>query len=301
MARYDNIVSSATEGTTLVPDIVTAEILATAAEQEIGMQLCRRFDYTGLPGDTFAVNSTPAVTFGALTQDSTTEPGEDAFTLTARTITPVQRQVDVILSSKMVADAAGDISASAIREIGVALGRDRDVSLFSLYTEAPASAPDHEIGTDAVALDFADLTTTLQLLHTQNAPRPYFHVIAPIQASELLGDTVFQSAAIKGEPVLTNGLGSNGFFTKILDLLLYVSPDIVEATGLHSMAFPMGAFGYGFKRMSSPLSPTPQELLVDVEWNSKRRVYELNATYYGDFEGLRNTTTTNKWVVDLIS
>ncbi len=300
MARHDNVSAGETELLTLVPAVITPEVLASAANIEVFMQLCRRFDFTGLPGVSYAVNQAPAMTFGALDEDGG-EATETAFTTTSRTITPVQRFVDTVISKKAMLDSVTNPADAVAMQLAIALAGDRDALCADLSVEAPSTTPDHEIGADATALDFADVAAVNTLLHTQRAPQPYSGVVHPIQWGELLADTTFQSAAIKGSPVLTEGLTSNGFGTAIIGTNIYVSPEINESTGLHSMWFAPGAIGYGFKRMDSPLSPSAQELLIDIEWNSAARTHEVNATYYADFEGLRDTATTNKWMVDLIS
>lgn len=305
MARYAAISDTGTEVASLVPAIITPEVLASAAAQEVFMQLCRRFDFTGQPGSTFDVNQAPDINFGALTE--ATEPDESAFTTTARTITPVQRFVDVIITSKAVLDSVTSLEDQVVEEMGIALAHDRDALAAALYDEASLTTPDHFIGADATALDLADLINGMQLLYTQRARKPYSWAVHPIQVGELMADAPFYTASTKGAPVLTEGIGDNGFFTNVMDVNCYMSPEVIQGssgshtTGLHSMMFGSGAIGYGFKRMASPLSPTPQELLIDIEWNSPRRHYEINATYYADFEGLRDTSTTNKWMVDIIS
>jgi hypothetical protein len=62
------------------------------------------------------------------------------------------------------------------------------------------------------------------------------------------------------------------------------------------------ALGYGFKRLTHPVTGASQEVLMDIDWNSGRRSIEMNMTYHADFEGLKgSSTTTNNWLVDIIS
>jgi hypothetical protein len=61
------------------------------------------------------------------------------------------------------------------------------------------------------------------------------------------------------------------------------------------------ALAYGFKLMSSPLSGSTQELMVDVHYNSGARCYEINSTYHADMEGAKGTTTANNWLVAIKS
>ena len=98
-------------------------------------------------------------------------------------------------------------------------------------------------------------------------------------------------------------MGENGFVTSILDIDIYATPQIVESTGLHSMCFSKNAaFGYGFKRIQHPVTGESQEVLVDIDWNSARRVIEINTSYWAAFGGLKGTSaTSNNWLVDAIS
>jgi hypothetical protein len=64
----------------------------------------------------------------------------------------------------------------------------------------------------------------------------------------------------------------------------------------------MAALGYGFKRIASPLTPTQSELLIDLDWDSSARAYNINSTYYADAEGIKGTSiTTNNYLVAIVS
>jgi hypothetical protein len=126
-------------------------------------------------------------------------------------------------------------------------------------------------------------------------------VVHTNQFAELLQDDTFINASVKGSAVLTNGIGANGYATSALDVDVYVSPEIDESSGLHSMMFAEGALGYAYKTLAPPGQSMRQELMIDTDWNSARRAWEINCTYECHHEGLRDTATTNKWLVDIIS
>jgi len=303
MARLDLLTLNDGNGVDhFIPDIILSEVQATAAREEVFMPLARRIDCTG-PGDTYKVPQAGALSFGSLTVSSTA-PAEDRFTSEARTLTPALRYCDVIVSVDAMQSAQASVMDAIVREAGIALAADRDAGFAALYTEAPSSGPDHEIGTDGTSLSFASLRSGLDLLYIQQAPRRFAWVVYPTQwAGELLLDDTLINASVKGQPVLTQGMQAGGYVTSVLDCDIHVSDQILESSGRHSMMFSKNAaLGYGFKRLTHPVTGNAQELMIDIDWNSAYRFIEINMTYWADFEGLKgSSTTTNNWLVDIIS
>ena len=301
MAAYGQITTDASGGIdTLIPDLVIPQIVASATSQEVLMPLVDRHDFTG-QGANFALPSAPSMSFASYAADGT-QPDEVAFDTGSRTFTPAQRQLDVVVALKALRDSPVSVSDAVAIEVAAALADDRDTQcLTDLYPEAPSTTPDHEIGVDATILSFATLRSAQALLHGQKARKRFSWVMHTDQLAELLQDTVFIDASVKGSPVLTQGVGANGFATQVMDVDIFVSADVVESSGRHSIMFAPGAIGYGFKRLAPPGNENAQEIMFDNYWNSKRRAYEISVTYEGHFEGQRDTATTNKWIVDIIS
>jgi hypothetical protein len=264
--------------------------------------LARQFDLSGV-GGALDVPTAPALSFATLTEN--TAPDVSSFDTGKRTINPVIYGVDCAVSIMAWEESAISVQSAIISEVAIALAKHRDALFAALYTEAPASSPDHEIGTDGTALTFTSLRDGMALLYTQNAPRRFAWVINSGQWVELLQDATMISAHVKGAPVLTQGVGANGFLTSVLDVDLYMSDQVVASSGsaYQSMMFSKdAAFGYGFKRIASPISPTQSELLVDLDWDSSARAYNVNCTYYADAEGIKGTsTTTNNYLVAIVS
>jgi hypothetical protein len=301
MARYGAVSDdSATGIQELIPDLILPEVVATAEEQNVFMPLARRFDLTG-EGANFTIPQAGALTWAALTIDGTA-PDETAFNTSARTLTPVPIFLDVVVPITAFNAASVDLQAEIGKEAGVGLSDYHDTAFAGLYTERPTSAPDHFIGTDATILSFSDLRAAQELLYVQKAPKRFAWVVHPTQFSELLQDNVFIDASVKGSSVLTQGIGANGMATSVLDVDVFVAEQIVESAGLHSMMFSRNrALAYGFKRISR-LGGSAQELMMDVEWDSTRRTVEINMTIEADYEGAKgSSTTTNNWLVDIIS
>ena len=306
MARYSAFTVNAAAGAAeMVPDLVVPEITETAARNEVFMPLVKRLDKTG-PGEIFTVPTAGAIAFaqlGAATYIDGTAPDETAFNTGGRTFTPSFWFADVVLPMDMIQGSEMSVQDAVIKEVGIGLAAHRDGLAAATSSEAPASTPDHETGTDAVALSYSNLTANTKLLYTQNAPRPFSWVVAPAQWGELMADNTFIDAATAGQPGLTLEQGANGYICKAFDTSIYVSDQIDESSGLHSMFFSTGkALGYVFKRLESPISGGSNELMVDIDWNSVRRSYEICCTYQAVFGGLKGTsTTTNTWLVDCIS
>jgi hypothetical protein len=273
------------------------EILATIAEEEVFMQHHRRFDLTG-EGISSTIAQPAALTWTALDEDAAATPVEQAFTTSSRTLTTTQEQVDVIVTLKALGDSISQLQQGIVDEISRSLMSRRDAKAAANWQEGATA---NHLGTDAVPMSFADIRNGQALLHAVRAPRRFVHVVHPTQFAELLQDDTFMNASVKGSPVLTQGLGANGYATSVLDVDIYVSPAIVESSGLQSMMWAFGAFGYGFKRLAVPGQGNPQELLLDMDWNSAFRQLEINATFEGVFVGLRDTVTTQTWVVQIIS
>ena len=285
----------------VIPDLIQPEIVASAFEQSTFMPLLRRIDFTG-PGANFTIPQIgTAMAFGALTHG--TAPVEKVFDTAGRTNTPVERILDVVVPRKVLQDSGVSLQDEIIKEVGVLLADDIDSLAAATHAESPTSSPDHLIGANAVEMAFSDLRDGMKLLYIQKAPRPFAWVIHPIQWAELLKDDIMVNAAAKGSPVLTEGLGPNGFATKVLDVEIYVAEQIVEDTGLKSLMFTKNAaLVYGFKMQTSPINGSTSEVSVEVDYNAALRAFEINTTYESHIEGGKGvSTTTNTWMVTILS
>jgi hypothetical protein len=285
----------------IAPALIANQATASAVRQEVFRPRCKQFNLTG-EGVTFAIPLTKAVTFAAITEG--TAPACVNFDPSARTLTPALYGVDVIVG--IAAWQASKLSMTDMisAELGQGIALHRDSLGAALYTEAPASTPDHEIGEDGTELNFTSLRDGMALLYTQNAPKKFAWVLNPGQLVELLKDDTFINASVKGASVLTKGVGANGYVTSVMDVDVYISDQMDQSsgTGYWSMMFSDGnAIAYGYKLMSSPLNGTAQELLVDIHYNSGARCYEVNSTYHADMEGAKGTTTANNWLVAIKS
>lgn len=302
MARYTATTLNDSSGVQeLIPALVWPEVVATSAREEVFMPLMRRMDLTG-PGDDFNVGQAGALTFGSYAPAaSLAGPTEQAFNTAQRTLTPALRVCDVIVAINALQSTQMSLQEQIIREAGLGLAADHDAGAAALYTEAPASNPDHEIATGG-ALTFANtIVAASGLLYTQLAPKPFATVIHPSYITDLMIDQQFMEAARRGSTDAQLGIKSGGYWTNILDTEIYVCDQIVNSTTYRCMMFSKNrALGYGFKRIQHPVTGESQELMLDIFWNSGGRAVEFNMTYWADWEGLKGTsTTTNNWLVEI--
>lgn len=300
-AEYAAVVTEALAAE-MIPTIIAPELTASASRQEVFRPRCKQYNMTG-EGGALDVVCAPSLAFAV--QSSEGAANDDlGFNTTKRTLNPALHVADVAVSLQTSMNSSINVTDQIVKEGAVALAADRDARGCALYTEAPASAPDHEIGTDGTKLSMTSLKDGMALLYAQNAPRRFAWLVNGGQWIELLDDATFANASFKGSPVMTKGLGENGYGTSFLDVDIYVTSEIIASSGTAywSMMFSdQEAFGYGYKLLNSPLSPSMQEVLVDVAYNSGDRAYEVNMSYFADIEGVKGTTTANNWSVAIVS
>ena len=117
-------------------------------------------------------------------------------------------------------------------------------------------------------------------------------------------DDTLINASVKGEGVLTQPMGPNGKVTSVFETEIFVSDQIDESSGLHSIFFSRGrALGWCYKNLTHPVTGATNEVMVDIDWNATRRCFEICNTYQADADGLKGTSAgnDNNWVVDCIS
>jgi len=299
---------------TLIPDIIEEKAMATAETQKVYRNIVAPqhiHDFTG-PGDDMKINQQDTVTFGVLA-----EPGANSYQqydTTTRTLTPVYLGGDLFVTHQAESRSQNgvkpmDLISEAIATAWVDLEDGDDTyGWCSLYTEAPSSSPDHEIGTDGTAFNAGLVRQGVQLLMVQKAPRPYRLTIDPVQWGELMQDDEAKQLlkdsgtmpdhyrAVEGVRLADQWVG------RMFGCDIFCNPSgQVESSGLHAIMFANGAIGMAYERIATDLSPSPSELNVEFEWDTKKRGWDTTFTVSMHVEGLVKTATTNNWMVDIIS
>jgi hypothetical protein len=283
----------------LIPEIISDQVVAESGRVGVFENVVRMFDFTG-PGDILNVPQRDSLSFASLSE-GLPNSYED-YAPTQRQLQPILIGTSLLLSWEALNHSAIDVQQLIVDSVAAAWAEYTDSEVANLYTEAPSSNPTHEQGQDGTALTFSSAATILQLLLTQNAPRPYAWVIHPTQLGELLGDSDFKVNLTQGRGQFFSTQGgapdNANYWGNVLGLEIWVSDQIVESTGLHSMAFSKEAFGIARKRISTPKSPSPQFVKVETDWDVNKRGLEVAITVCQDAGGIAFTSITNKWVVD---
>lgn len=234
----------------------------------------------------------------------------ETFTTVARTLTPAVHQANVLTGIESWSTSAVPLVDMFSEAFAAAYARYVDgaatYSFAADYAEAPSSGPDHEIGADSTAYTAALIRQGASLLMTAGAKRPYHLVLDPIQFEELLRDPEARGYMMGGQApgsqfAATLGVGMDRFLGQIYGVYVWVADAMIESSGLHSMMFGQGAMGMAYKPISTPLSPTPTEVNVDIEWDAHKIGYRTVFSSMFDIDGIAFTSTTNKFIVDIIS
>lgn len=287
------------EFSSLNPTQIAFEV-QMAAEQELPWRNLVSWENFTLPGTVYQQAQAPALTMTALTEGASTGAHTadvaQEFTMTNRQITATIKAVDVWITKQALVAAQGDLQAIVTDSMRKAYLDKLDTDIVSLYTEASASAPDHEIGTDGTVIDYAAFLAAYELLAAQAAFPPITWVIGPAQISEVLGISQFSKFLEYGREVITQNINiQTGFLGMApLGVGIYWSNNVVESTGLHSLMFSKQFAGVRMKQDFS--------VAVDAsELGVNSRSLKIGGESFYGVGGLRDTSTTNTFVVDLIS
>lgn len=296
----------------MVPELIEQGALESATRQKVFWPVLRTnrnfFDMTG-PGNAINVPQADTLTMAALTEAGGNT--NEVWDPTDRQLLPVPLGTQLRITWMGRTYPQTDPMTVIVDEIANAWATMEDsaatVSFAALYTEAPSSGPDHEIGTNAVLLDATIARQIFSLLITAGARGPYNWFIDPTQWGELMQDSLAlsllkESGSQPSGFMAVEGVRMDMFVGKLFGVNIWCVPTgLITATGEHSIAVGQNAVGKAIKKMSTPLSPTPSELNVDIDWNALDRVYEVGITVVQDVGGIAFTSTTNKWMVDAVS
>lgn len=243
---------------------------------------------------------------------SDTSPGEavaddsETFATTPRTLTPAVVSTNILTSwikQDNTTGYADQIAEAAGYAYAVAQDSAANISFASLYTEATGTT--HELGANSTALTAALGRAGWAALLSSGARGPYNWVIDPIQANELMADAEFRQSVMKvngdGSYAVTTGVNMDRYLGTIYGVNVWVGNGMVESTGLFSMMFGRGALGLGYKMVSTDVAPTPTELSIGAQWSNDLRAYRTLVMACFDASGIAFTSTTNSFLVALVS
>lgn len=269
-------------------------------------------DFSG-PGDNKDIVQRSGMTFAALTEwNGTGNTTNTALDPTKRTLSPVLIGCHFQMSYEADAFSSIDPMQMIADEAATAWAQAEDsaatISFAANYADAPSSAPDHVIGTTGVPMDAALIRNAVQLLMTAKARPPFNLFIDPLQWGELMQDALAISLLKDGgaQPAgfrAVEGVRLDQFVGKLFGCNIWCVPGgmITASSAVHAIMCGQNALGIAFKRISTPLSTTPSELNIDVQWVAQHRYYVVALTTCFDTGGIAWTANNNKFMVDISS
>ena len=288
----------ATEIADLNPTQIATEIQLAAQEELIWPRLIRWEPFNG-PGLIWQMAQAPALTMYAVSESQSTgyteTSGTDAqaFDMSNRQITAGVKACDVLLTLSALTASVGDLQGVVRDSQKKAYFDLVSTDICGKYTEATAA---HEIGTDGTQLSYDTFLAGFELLAAQAAMGKKWWVIGPAQIGEVMKIDEFAKFLNYGRAVLDQDIpleaGSMGVGP--LGVEIFWDNNIVESSGLHSIMGTSEALAYVEKM------PFRVEVDATTLYVGNRSIRIGGTAFYG-VGGLRDTSTTNKFLVDIIS
>jgi len=309
MAAFDNP-SNTTTLAGILQTAISERMIDQYFKKKVFRPLIGERNIILVPNNTqsWKIGQRDTLSFDATTQgtEDTPEPFDTAAT-DARTLTPIVFAAHALAAWEVVNDTPvkviNEMAVAALTAWDVLEDSDTTYGFAAQYGEACNTTPDHEIGTNATAMDAAIILNGVQLLMTAGAGEPYNHVIDPIQVKELMQDTEAKAwlRQKNGDYAATVGADPNRYLGEIHGVQIWRGDAMVESSGLHSIMFGTNALGLGYKLISNPLNPTPLEFSPTVQWEDSANSYRVTFRVCMNIGGLSDTSTTNRFMVDIIS
>lgn len=254
---------------------------------------------------TLTIAQQSALAFAATTE--ATAQGSTAFQPTPRQLTPITIAANILESWETPQgtplDTVNMYAQAAARGYTHAIESQATISYAAHYGEAVSG---NRIGTNAVALSGAIVRQGIGLLLSHGAPGPYNYVVDPIQFNELMANAEFRAATVRDMSSIhgyaaTIGVSMDRYLGNFAGVHVWVGNGMINATGRRSMMFGQGALGRGYKQWYTDANPTPAQLHVSKEWQTNLSAHRIWFRSSWDVGGLVFTSTTNNWVVDIVS
>jgi len=257
--------------------------------------LCNVQDFSG-PGTVTQVNMEPGLSMTQTSESATTGMGDVtvAWSTSNRQITAYLHAVDVVLTKVALEANIGNIEPYIIRA-GVRAGlKAVETAAVALYTEAPASSPDHEIGVSGTPPDWAAITAAVELLLQQDAEGQYIGVFHTEEWSALASIDELNNAQYRGRGVIEKGVDTVTGWTELGtdNLKIVLSNRVVQTGGNQNMIFAKEAIGLRIK----------ERFTIGIDksrLNVGERAVIIGMSLWFGIGGQRDTSMTNKFMVNL--
>lgn len=276
----------------LNPTIVSNQVQLVAFTNLPWPRLINWKAHNGAGSVTNVIQATYTTAMAAVA-DTGADSSSAAYTTTARSITQTAKGLDFLLTLMANEFQAGDQS-HVVDTLAKSYAKKVDTDIMALYTEAPTAA---EIGAAGTPLTYANaFVPAFSALAAGSAPAPYFWVLAAPQIAEIGTESQFAEWQKLGQAWLDMKIDLPTGYLGVAPwgVECYYSNNYTASAGNHGMMFAREAFQL-HEHMPFTVAIDASEIGV-----ATRSIKFGGTTIYG-VGGVRDTSTTNAWVADVIS
>ena len=295
MASAVSRLGTAGEFGNLNPTIISAQVQMVALTRLPWQRLINWMPHNTKGSVTNVVQSTYTTAMSALSESATLGMGEvsAAYATTSRSVTQTAKGLDFFLtlmaSEFQVADAT-----HIVNTLGASFGKRLDTDIMALYTEAPTA---NEIGASLTALTYANsFVPAFAALASGATPNPIFWVLASPQIAEIGTESQFAEWQKLGQAWLDQKIDLPTGYLGVAPwgVECYYSNNYTASAGNHGMMFSREAFQL-HEHMPFTVAIDSSEIGV------QSRSIKFGGTAIYGVGGVRDTSTTNAWVADIVS
>lgn len=212
--------------------------------------------------------------------------------MTSRQITVSGKGVDVWPTTLSMIAGVLDLQAELEQVFAYAGIANIESAIMALYAESNT-----DIGSAGTAVTYTDhFLAGYELLIQNKARKPFFWAVPVTQVSEIFSEPQFAQAQQFGRSVIDNDVeierGYLGFAP--LGVPIYSVNNYTTSSGAHGIM----ASKYGIRVRE--LMPFRVDMDATKMWVDERSL-RMGATWVYGVGGTRATSTTNPWIVDIVS
>ena len=258
-------ITTTTETVELFENISQAAVF-TMSEQTVIRPLVANYDLSGTPGLTASIPVIPTISAAAVAENA--DLSAATFNPTGKDVTCSEIGVNVELTDFVRESATLDVQAAVGRQMGEGIAAKVDTDLAALF-----AGFSNTVGSGAAEITASVIFQAAATLRNNNAPGPYYCVLAPFQAMALkqqlagTGNTNMGSLSDVGNQALRDG-----FIGTLAGMQIFESSNIANdpsAGGVIGAAFSRDALAYVNKR----------PFRLETERNASTRSTELVGTH----------------------
>lgn len=292
MANY-SLLATAGQFGNLNPTIISGQVQLVAFTNLPYPKLIDWQSHSGAGSVSSVVQATYTTAMAAV-NDNGTDDMSQSYTTTARTITQTAKGLDFLLTLMANEFQAGDQS-HVVDTLAKSYMKKVDTDIMALQSEAGSGA--NRIGAALTPLTFANsFVPAFSALAAGSAPAPYSWILAAPQIAEIGTESQFAEWQKLGKAWLDENINlPTGY--------LGVAPWGVECYYSNNYTVSSGNCGMMFAKQGLRLlEHKPFEVAIDAsEIGVASRTIKFGGTTIYGVAGVRDTSTTNKFVVAVVS